>query len=197
MPIFYAYNSQPAAGQPGHKGTELLLLPYTKSPTIFQSPLDVGGPYLSQDPGLLAGKVSATAYFQAYGTSYRFGHCMFSTVAGESSQNNVPYLSSQLVTEGSIAAPSDTRVIRIEMMPFFARSSDPGCARYGYDCDPVSYFQSWGKTGGSVIFSDGHAKKETSAGQFDENAVNPEGRRSGEPSADASAWSRTWYSLCD
>src|SRR5665213_1145935 len=35
MPIFYAYNSSPPAGHPGHKGTELLLLPYTKNQGVF------------------------------------------------------------------------------------------------------------------------------------------------------------------
>lgn len=197
MPIFYAYNSQPPAGKLGHKGTELLLLPYTKSQNIFASPLDSGGPYLSQDPGLMASQVSASTYAQAYGSSYRFGHCMFSTVAGESSQNNTPYTSTQLVSEGSVEFPAETRVIRVEMMPFFSRNLDPGCARYGYDCDPISYFKTWGKIGGSVIYSDGHAKKLTSSGQFDASRVNPEGRYSGDPSTDPNAWSGTWYSLCD
>src|SRR4030088_2534226 len=31
MPIFYAYNSQPPAGQTGHKGVEVQLLPYCKN----------------------------------------------------------------------------------------------------------------------------------------------------------------------
>ena len=49
MPIFYAYNSQPAAGQPGHKGVEVGLLPYCKDKQVFKSPMDNGGTYLGAD----------------------------------------------------------------------------------------------------------------------------------------------------
>lgn len=197
MPIFYAYNSAPPSGASGHKGTELLLLPYTKSQQIFKSPLDSGGPYLAIDPGLVAAGGSYDSYWKAYGSSYRFGHCMFTTAAGESSQNNVLYPTTSVVNEGAVEFPSNTRVIRIEMFPFFSRQKDPGCAVYGYDCDPVSYYQQWGSIGGSMIFSDSHAKKITSGGQFDSVIVDPPGHRSGDPSSDPNAWSGTWYSLCD
>src|SRR5471030_2355064 len=76
MPIFYAYNSAPPAGVDGHKGTELLLLTYTKNKQIFDSPLDTGGPYLAVDPGLVAAHGNYSTYWQAYGTSFRFDHCM-------------------------------------------------------------------------------------------------------------------------
>jgi prepilin-type N-terminal cleavage/methylation domain-containing protein len=194
-PIFYAYNSQPASGQPGHKGTELLLLPYTKNKDVFKSPLDNGGPYLANDPGL-TGQAYDT-YWKAYGTSYRFGRCMFSTVANESSQNNYLYTDSFVVNESQVEYPADTRIIRSEMFPFFAKEQDPGCARYGYDCPGQSYFKQWGSTGGSMIFSDGHAKNITSNGAFDKARVDPIGHMSGEPSTDPNAWSGTWYSLCD
>ncbi len=197
MPIFYAYNSSPPSGQPGHKGTEVILLPYTKSQQVFKSPLDSGGPYLAVDPGLVAAGGSYDSYWKAYGSSYRFGHCMFTTASGESSQNNVIYTSTNVVNEGSVESPSSTRVIRIEMFPFFNRKQDPGCAIYGYDCDPTSYYNQWGSTGGSMIFSDSHAKKITGAGQFNDTLVDPMGHRSGEPSSDPNAWSGTWYSLCD
>jgi prepilin-type N-terminal cleavage/methylation domain-containing protein len=194
-PIFYAYNSIPAADQPGHKGTELLLLPYTKSKDIFKSPLDSGGPYLPIDPGL-AGR-SYDTYHKAYGSSYRFGHCMFSTVANESSQNNTLYTATDLVNESAVQFPADTRIIRAEMFPIFEQKLDPGCARYGYDCPGQSYYRQWGSTGGSMIFSDSHAKHVTSTGAFDEARVDPYGHKSGEPSSDPNAWSGTWYSLCD
>lgn len=195
MPIFYAYNSEPAADKPGHKGTELLLLPYSKNRDLFRSPLDTGGPYLAVDPGLVGG--SYDTYAKAYGTSYRFGHCMFSTIAGESSQNNVPFASTSIVNESNIEFPGDSRVIRLEMFSFFSRAFDPGCVRYGYDCDPISYFKAWDPTGGSMIFADGHARHVNSSGQFDETIVDPAGHRSGDPSTDVNAWSGTWYSLCD
>ena len=197
MPIFYAYNSIPPSGLAGHKGTEQLLLTYTANKEVFKSPLDSGGPYLGVDPGLVANRGSYASYWAAYGTSYRFDHCMFTTAANESSQNNILYTDTNVVNESAVEYPADTRVIRIEMFPFFARQSDPGCARYGYDCDPVSYYQQWSSTGGAMIFSDSHAKKISGNGQFDLAMVDPAGHKSGEPSDDPNAWSGTWYSLCD
>jgi prepilin-type N-terminal cleavage/methylation domain-containing protein len=192
FPIFYAYNSVPPAGQPGHKGIEVLLLPYSKDQNVFRSPMDAGGPYTSQDvPG-------ASTYHQAYGSSYRFTKCMFSVVAGESSQNNVLYDFTSLVNESTVEDPSGTRVIRLEMMPFFSRKVDTDCGRYGYDCDaPYNYYRQWSSTSGRAIFADGHAKNVSSAGAFDAHSINPEGRKSGEASSDPDAWSGTWYSLCD
>lgn len=192
MPIFYAYNSQPPAGQAGHKGVEVLLLPYCKNKDVFRSPVDSGGPYLGSDvPG-------ASTYWAAYGSSYRFTHCLFSTVAGESSQNNNVYTSSDVVSAGSIEFPADSRAMRAEMFPFFSRDYDKDCSRYGYDCPaPGNYYQEWSATGGSMIFCDGHAKWITGSGQFDNARVDPAGHRSGEATSDPNAWTGTWYSLCD
>jgi len=195
FPIFYAYNSEPPAGQPGHKGTEVLLLPYANDKRLFDSPLDDGSPYLALDPGLQGG--SYTTYWQAYGTSYRFDHCVMSTVAGESSQNNILYDTTSIVTDTSVQYPAETRIIRLEMFPFFSSEDDPGCAHYGYDCDPNIYFRMWSETGGSMIFADGHAKWVPSSAEFDDARVDPDGHRSGEHTDDPNAWSGTWYSLCD
>lgn len=192
MPIFYAYNSVPPAGQPGHKGVEVLLLTYSKNKEIFKSPFDVGGPYTSIDvPG-------ADSYWKAYGSSYRFTQCVYTVAAGESSQNNVPLTFNRFVTETQFEFPAETRAIRLEMFPFFSKTIDVGCARFGYDCDPpYNYYRQWGSTGGSMIFVDGHAKHITSAGQFDKTRVDTEGHESGEPTSDPNAWTGTWYSLCD
>lgn len=192
MPIFYAYNSQPSAWKPGHKGVEVLLYPYTKNQRIFASPLDAGGPYTGQDvPG-------ARTYAEAYGSSYRFTQCMFSTVAGESSSNNVLRTTTDIVTEGEIQFPSDSRIMRLEMMPWFSKRLDPGCASYGYDCDaPYNYYRQWSGRGGTQIYADGSARFVTSKGRFDDTVVSPEGRKSGEATTDPNAWSGTWYSLCD
>lgn len=192
MPIFYAYNSQPPAGQPGHKGVEVLLLPYCKNKEVFKSPLDAGGPYTAVDvPG-------ADTYWKAYGSSYRFTQCMYTIAAGESSANNTPYDFTRVVGESGIEYSAETRIMRLEMFPFFSRTVDVGCARYGYDCDaPYNYYKKWGSTGGSMIFSDGHAKHIANAGQFDDTRVNPIGNKSGEATTDPNAWSGTWYSLCD
>ncbi len=193
MPIFYAYNSVPPAGQPGHEGVEVLLHPYTKSTQIFKSPLDTGGPYTSDDvPG-------ADSYWKAYGSSYRFTYCLFSVVAGESTQNNNPRTDDWRVSETQMESPAESRVMRLEMMPFFAVKRFPqACDVYGYDCPvPNNYYREWSGTGGTAIFADGHAKFTTGAGIFDNQIVSPEGRRSGEASSDPDAWSGTWYSLCD
>ncbi len=197
MPIFYAYNSDPSIYSPAaHHGTEVLLLPYTKNKDLFKSPLDSGSPFLAQDPGPSA--QGASTYFQAYGTSYRFGHCVFTQAKDESSQNNVFYTSTIPVTETAVEFPSDTRMIRLEMMGFFDKSIDTGCARYGYDCPaPSQYFRNWDPSGGTVVFIDSHAKHINGAGQFDSIRVDPSGHASGEPTTDPNAWSGTWYSLCD
>ncbi len=193
MPIFYAYNSQPPAGQPGHKGIEVLLFPYCKSEEVFRSTFDVGGPYTDLDvPG-------AGSYWKAYGSSYRFTQCIYTIAAFESSQNNVLYDFDRVVFETQIEYPAETRAMRLEMFPFFKRTFvGPGdaCERYGYDCDPpYDYFRMWDTVGGRVIFVDGHAKNLTGAGRFDDTRVDPEGHRSGEPNA--GSWSGTWYGVCD
>jgi prepilin-type N-terminal cleavage/methylation domain-containing protein len=206
MPIFYAYNSDPTIyNPPVHHGTEVLLLTYSKEKRIFDSPLDSGGPYLAVDPGVKAAG-GASTYWQAYGTSYRFDHCLFSTVANESSQNNSfaiynPFQMmtdvTQTVDDTQIEYPSESRMIRIEMMPFFSQQDDPNCAKYGYDCPPPNdYFKTWSSVSGTVIFSDTHAKAITGSGQFDSEYVSPDGHKSGDPSSDPNAWSG-WYSLCD
>ncbi|MHB8635375.1 MAG: type II secretion system protein [Fimbriimonadaceae bacterium] len=206
MPIFYAYNSDPTIYTPAvHHGTEVLLLAYSKNKQIFGSPLDDGGPYLAEDPGSMAR--GATSYWQAYGTSYRFGHCMFTTVANESTQNNSfqiydPFQDASNVTEvvnqSAVQYPAESRVIRIEMFPFFGPTVDPTCARYGYDCAPPNnYFQLWGDVGGSVIFDDGHAKSILGCGTYDQEYVTPDAHRSNDPTTDPNAWTGTWYSLCD
>ena len=191
MPIFWAYNSMPPADKPGHSGTELLILPYTKSKDIFRSPLDSGGPYLAEDPGLVGGAYDT--YWKAYGTSYRFGKCAYTVVKDVSSGNNEPKDYTQVVVETSFEDPAGTRIIRSEMMPFFERKNDPDCTRYGYDC---GYFRKWGSAG-ATIFADGHAKGIASAGAFDATKVDPAGHRSGEATGSAEAYDDTWYWRCD
>jgi prepilin-type N-terminal cleavage/methylation domain-containing protein len=190
MPIFYAYNSQPPAGDPGHKGVEVLLFPYLKNRGVFESPFDRGGPYTSQDvPG-------AGSYFQAYGSSFRFTQCLFSVVAGESTGNNQPYDFTRLVTATQLEFPSESRIMRLEMLPWFSQKVDTDCSRYGYDCpSPYNYYTQWSARGGSVIFADSSARLTTSGGAFDQQRVNTQGNRSGEANPDS--WSGTWYGACD
>ncbi|MBC8065941.1 MAG: prepilin-type N-terminal cleavage/methylation domain-containing protein, partial [Chlorobia bacterium] len=193
-PIFYAYNTQDSGGSPAyfglpnHKGTEGLLLPYSKSKDIFRSPLDSGGPYLATDPGLTGGTFDT--YWKAYGTSYRFGKCMFSVVAGESTSNNNPQTYTKVVTDTQAEDPAGTRILRLEMMKFFEAKNDPDCLRYGYDC---GYWKQWDSNGGAVIYSDSHAKRAVSPSQFDQIKVDPEGHKSGEPTGTGVAYDDTWY----
>jgi prepilin-type N-terminal cleavage/methylation domain-containing protein len=190
MPIFYAYNSQPPAWEEGHKGVEVLLMPYVKSKEAFKSPFDIGGPYTHLDvPG-------AQSYWQAYGSSYRFTRCMFSVVAGESTGNNIPYTTTRIVYESEIQFPSDTRIMRLEMFPFFSNKVDTNCSRYRYDCPPPNnYFRMWNPTGGTMIFADGNARHVSTDAHFDQTRVNPEGNRSGEPRPEDPT--RTFYRGCD
>lgn len=208
MPIFYAYNSDPTIYNPAqHKGTEVLLFPYLKDKLSFKSNFDQGSPYLALDPGLIASSSKARTYWEAYGTSYRFNKCTFTAVKDESSQNNAfqvyDYVSDSVNQTRAVSAtafvePAQSRMIRLEMLPWFAAKNDPGCAKYGYDCGPgADYYRTWNDRGGPVLYADSHAKHQTNAGQFDKDRVNPEGNRSGEPSTNVNAWSGTWYSLCD
>jgi prepilin-type N-terminal cleavage/methylation domain-containing protein len=196
MPIFYEYNSIPPAGQPGHKGVEVELYPYVKSSAVFDSPFDDGSPFQSTDvPG-------ASSYWQAYGSSYRFTHCMYTVAGNESTQNNqIVSPTTTNVIFSQVQNPSNTRIMRLEMFPFFAGecSNSPNDGGddnmgYGYDCAaPYQYYRPWSSLGGSVILSDSHAKHVANAGQFDNTAVDPDGDLSGAPNTDFG----TWYYACD
>ena len=193
-PIHYAYNSQPPAGQAGHKGIELELAPYIEKNSsglmqIFRCPMDAGGPYTSQDvPG-------SNSYWNAYGSSYRFTKCMFSVVAGESSSNNTLRDYSAVVSESTVSLPAESRIMRDEMMAVFDTKLVPNaCEKYGYDCPaPWNYFTKWHSNGGTLIFADGHAKFVVGEGGFDNSVVSPDGHRSGE----AHPTDGTWYWACD
>jgi prepilin-type N-terminal cleavage/methylation domain-containing protein len=190
FPIFYAYNTKapdgsPAmAGDPKHKGVELLVLPYAKNRDIFKCPDDSGGPALA-DPDY--GCPGRDTYHACYGSSYRFDHGSFSTVAGESSQNNAtsPYTTTDLVTDASFAYPAETRLMRDEMMPWFGTMD-----RYGYI---PGYFQQWHTRGGGTVFADGHAKFTVSSGDFDRQVVCPPGERSSDLDPSGTAY----YWICD
>ena len=195
MPIFYAYNSDPSIyADNTHHGTEVLLLPYSKSKEIFKSPIDTGGPGLAAE---VVQAQNAPSYWKAYGSSYRFDKCNFTLAAGESSGNNYFYSKSWVVTDTQYADPANSRVIRLEMMGFFDKKLDKNCATYGYDCPaPNNYFTNWDPSGGSVIFADSHAKHLNGAGQFDATLVDPEGHASG-LARPGDTDKPTWYWACD
>ncbi len=190
MPIFMAY--QPDPFTPTHEGVETFLQPYTKNYNIFKSPWDVGGPYTNRTTG-------KSSYFESYGSSYRFTRCLHTLVAGYSKayDGDPGATESWTVTDTSLADPSNSRLMRAEMMPWFDRDKGaelPDCSRYGYDCDaPYDYYGQWSDRGATVIFTDSHAKFQTGAGQFDQTVVNPQGDKSGDPHPTAG----TWYWACD
>lgn len=195
FPIFYAYNTKAPdgarawSGDPLHKGVELLVLPYTKNKDIFRCPNDQGGPTLS-DPDY--GCPGLNTYHACYGSSYRFTRGAFSTVAGESSQNNFFYDISRPVSDAALALPSETRLMRDEMMPWFGTMD-----KYGYI---PGYFQRWHARGGGTVFADGHAKFTISGGDFDRQVVCADGGRSGDPDPNAPGNGNgygTYYGLCD
>lgn len=185
MPLFYAYNSQPPTGQPGHKGVELEIIPYGKSMKLFVCPDDLGGPSLPDPQYGCPGK---TNYADCYGSSYRFCHAAYSTAANESSQNNSVYTTSNSVTDSSFTVPAETRILRDEMFPFFAPDS---AGKYGYYPD---YYTQWHPRGGGVVFADGHAKFTVSATMFDSQVACPGGGRSGDLDI---ATNQTYYWDCD
>jgi len=180
FPIFYAYNSSPSAGSPGHKGIELELQPYTKSLQIFKCPNDLGGPVPEQkaDIGCLGQAGKTDSYFACYGSSYRFTSGTYSIINGESSQNNAvapdpnAFLGPErVVKDASFEKAAETRIMRDEMFPWFGPEQDPTGARYQYY---PAYYRQWHPTGGTFLFADGHAKFIVRSAQFDEMWVNPE-----------------------
>ena len=188
MPVFFAYNSDPSIYPDNlHHGTEVLLLPYSKSQEIFRSPLDTGSPYLAEEVGKAK---NAPSYWAAYGSSYRFDKCVFTYAPGYSSGNNEFKSYSWSPTETSFQLPSETRLIRLELMGMFDKKNDPDCNKYGYDC---GYYKEWDASGGTVVFADSHAKHLNGVGQFDNTVVDPEGHRSNDPHPTKG----TWYWACD
>ncbi len=196
FPIFYAYNTEVPnttirawAGDPLHKGVEVELLPYTKDKNIFACPDDQGGTALA-DPNY--GCPGRTTYASCYGSSYRFCHGVFTTVANESSENNAFYTTTQINTLAGLALPSETRMMRDEMFPWFGTD-----AKYGYIPD---YYTQWHPRGGGVVFADGHSKFVVSSAAFDNEVVCPSGGRSGQTDPNAPGDGNTYgtyYGLCD
>ena len=183
MPIFQAYNtaaSGGAPGKPGHRGVEDELSPYTKSTDLFKCPDDSGGP-----------ATGGGSYHDTYGSSYRFTQACYTLVPettppnpAASYEDDGPVDSTagdpvRTVTNAQFAVPSNTRIMRDEMMPWFSASQDPGGASYYYvppASGTTSYYQQWHPGGGTFIFADGHAKFITSATAFNSLAVTPDGK---------------------
>ena len=196
LPIFYAYNTldlqtgqRAWAGDPAHKGVEVLLLPYTKNKDIFKCPDDLGGPSLGDKDYGCPGR---TTYAACYGSSYRFDKGSFTLVSNESSQNNSPFAENRSAPYAAFAVPSETRIMRDEMMPWFGEQE-----KYGYI---PGYYQRWHTRGAGFVFADSHAKFVTSAGAFDQQVVCPDGGKSEDNTPQGVTPTNsygTYYGLCD
>jgi len=177
MPIFHAYNTQPPANVVGHLGIEVALFPYVKAVGVFRCPDDNGGPAPAESPSNIEyggcsdipGK--GRSYWDCYGSSYRFTRCTFSTVAGFSVQNNIVETRNAVVTLAQFVEPANTRIMRDEMLPWFAPPFDRDGSKYEYF---PYYYKQWHGQGGTIIFADGHAKFLVAGGQFDETLCDPE-----------------------
>jgi prepilin-type N-terminal cleavage/methylation domain-containing protein/prepilin-type processing-associated H-X9-DG protein len=174
FPIFHAYNFTPAPGQPGHKGVEDELEPYTKSKDLFRCPDDSGSPFQKGETP------NAETYRDAYGSSYRFSASCFTIVFGAdgSYQNNAPMTAAsgyaeRTVADADYAFPAETRIMRDEMLSFFSPKNDPGGSKYGYS---GGYYGAWHPNGGGLVFADGHAKFYASEGAFQKTRATPEGK---------------------
>jgi prepilin-type N-terminal cleavage/methylation domain-containing protein/prepilin-type processing-associated H-X9-DG protein len=178
MPVFQAYNtiaSGGAPGTPGHKGVEDELMPFTKSKDLFKCPDDAGGP-----------STNGMSYRDFYGSSYRFTKACYTVVPGPtgSFEDDGPVDATltdpvKTVTDAQFDVPSDTRIMRDEMMPWFSPQQDPGGSLYGYvppGSGTTSYYQQWHPGGATLIFADGHAKFATSADAFNRSAATPDGK---------------------
>ena len=178
MPVFQAYNtiaSGAAPGMPGHKGVEDELMPFTQSKGLFQCPDDAGGP-----------STGGVSYHDFYGSSYRFTQACYTVVPGPtgSFQDDGPVDANatdpvKTVTDAQFDVPSETRIMRDEMMPWTSQEQDPGGALYFYvtpNSGPTSYYQQWHPGGATLIFADGHAKFVTSADAFNRSAATPDGK---------------------
>ncbi|MGI4792358.1 MAG: DUF1559 domain-containing protein [Janthinobacterium lividum] len=179
MPIFQAYNTAASGGAPGaagHKGVEDELAPYTKATDLFKCPDDSGGP-------TTAGK----SYHDTYGSSYRFTQACYTIMGGVNGSYEddaemddptamatlgYPAATPHTVTNAQFVVPSDTRIMRDEMMPWFSPAADPGGNLYGY---ANGYYQQWHPGGATLIFADGHAKFLTSAAAFNQVDATPDG----------------------
>ncbi len=160
-PVFQAYNTQ----QP-HLGVEVALLAYSKDKNIFRCPNDSGGPALSG--------TGFDTYHAAFGSSYRFTKGCFSVVNGLSRENDALLdMPTRIVKDGAFIGPSNTRIIRDEMMPWADPKVDTS-GNYFYE----GWYRTWHSQGATIIFADGHAEFVSSGQRFDEQFVSPDGVRS-------------------
>jgi prepilin-type processing-associated H-X9-DG protein len=140
------------------------------------------------------------SYFAKYGSSYRFGHAVFTAIAGANGSyeddgpakdaNGNALSTDQIVTDSQFVVPADTRLMRDEEFPWFGPSADPAGAKYGYynTTAASNFFQQWHPRGGSIVFVDGHAKFITSETAFDNIAGSPAGYTYDTPSPNQCWW---------
>ncbi|MCC6484600.1 MAG: prepilin-type N-terminal cleavage/methylation domain-containing protein [Armatimonadetes bacterium] len=152
-----------------HKGVEVQVLPYAKSQGIFECPDDTGGPNGGQN---------IESYAKKFGSSYRFTKGCFSIVNQPGNPDNSTQNDAQvnkphhIIRDAEFEFPSETRIMRDEMMPWAGPKEDPTGTRYWYVPD---WYRQWHPGGATVIFADGHAQFVTSSTSFDSERVSPNG----------------------
>lgn len=163
-PIFQMYNTALP-----HKGVEVAVMSYAKSTGIFACPDDTGGPNAG---------ANIDSYARKFGSSYRFTKGCFSIVNQPGNPDNSHENDAQvnkphhIVKDGEFEFPSQTRIMRDEMMPWAGPREDPNGSRYYYYPD---WYREWHPGGATVIFADGHAQFVTNASDFDQERVSPDG----------------------
>jgi prepilin-type processing-associated H-X9-DG protein len=65
--------------------------------------------------------------------------------------------------------PSQTRIIREIMLPWFGRADD----LYGQK----QFYRQWHARGGTIVFADGHARFLTSEQEYLETCYSPDGKK--------------------
>ncbi len=193
-PLCYLYDLNYAPSQPQHRGTELLLLPYTGNKAVFGCPDDDGEPDLpmaSTNPQIQ----QAATDFAAFGTSLNFTNCTLSRFAGSTLDtstfvDSIADTQTESLSDAAFDRPADTRIARDVQMPWFDPAQDTA-GQYGF----AGYYRQWHPLGGSVLFADGHVKFVTSHQAFDDELVAPQPRPTG-PGATGWTSRELWNSGC-
>ncbi len=165
-PPLTGFNENPPAGRPGHIGPEETLAPYAKSKHLFRCPADVGGPFSAP-----------LSYWEKYGQSFSLSSNCFSWLPGLSIVNDQDVTDPggwfrfpvRVVRDSMFEYPSQTRIIREIMLPWFGREDD----LYGQK----QFFRRWHARGGTIVFADGHARFLTNEQDYLETYYSPDGRK--------------------
>lgn len=163
-PPFSGFNTNPPPGSAGHRGPEATLKPYTRTDELFRCNSDVGGVV-----------TSGRTYYETFGQSYSLTSGCFSIIPGLSYSNDQDVTDPggwfgwqpRTVTDSEFQYPSETRILREIMLPWF----DDPANKY----NQRQWYRRWHARGGTILFADGHARFLTSAEDYDRTRYTPAG----------------------